>query len=59
MVTGKLDVREAAGELPDEGDDGQDPIEENGPILDNMDEGSYNASQPTDEEIAIESEVTV
>ena len=59
VVTGKLDVREAAGELPDDDDDGQDPIEENGPILDNMNDGSYDASQPTDEEIAIESEVTV
>ncbi len=59
VVTGKLDMREAATRLPDVGDDGQDPIEENGPILDNMDEGSYDASQPTDEEIAIESEVTV
>ena len=59
VVTGKLDVREAAGQLPDEGDDGQDPIEENGPILDNMDDGYYNASQPTEEELAIESEVTV
>ena len=58
VVTGKLDVREAAAQLPDEGDD-QDPIEENGPILDNMNDGSYVASQPTDEEIAIESEVTV
>ena len=59
VVTGKLDVREAAGELPDDDDDGQDPIEEKGPILDNMNDGSYDASQPTDEEIAIESEVTV
>ena len=59
VVTGKLDVRDAAAQLPDEGGDGQDPIEENGSILDNMDEDSYNASQPTDEEIAIESEVTV
>ena len=59
VVTGKLDVREAAAQLPDEDDDGQDPIEENGPILDNMNDGSYDASQPTDEEIAIESEVTV
>ena len=58
VVTGKLDVREAAAQLPDEGDDGQDPIEENGPTLDNMDEDSYNASQPTEEELAIESEVT-
>ena len=59
VVTGKLDVREAAAQLPYEDDDGQDPIEENGPILDNMNDGSYDASQPTDEEIAIESEVTV
>ena len=58
VVTGKLDMREAATQLPDVGDDGQDPIEENGPTLDNMDEGSYNASQPTEEELAIESEVT-
>ena len=59
VVTGKLDMREAATRLPDVGDDGQDPIEENGPILDNMNDGSYDAGQPTDEEIAIESEVTV
>ena len=59
VVTGKLDVREAAGQLPDEGDDGQDPIEENGPILDDVDDGYYDASQPTEEELAIESEVTV
>ena len=58
VVTGKLDVREAAAQSPYEDDDGQDPIEENGPTLDNMDEGSYNASQPTEEELAIESEVT-
>ena len=57
VVTGKLDVREAAAQLPDD-DDGQDPIEENGPIVDNMNDGSYDASQPTEEEIAIESEVT-
>ena len=36
-----------------------DPIEENGSTLDNMDEDSYDASQPTEEELAIESEVTV
>ena len=58
VVTGKLDVREAAAQLPDKGDDGHDPIEEKGPMLDNMDEDSYNASQPTEEELAIESEVT-
>ena len=39
VVTGKLDVREAAGELPDEDDDGQDPIfEESNPLLDGMGE---------------------
>ena len=59
VVTGKLDVREAADQLPDEGDDEEEQREENGPILDNMNDGSYDASQPTDEEIAIESEVTV
>ena len=58
VVTGKLDVREAAAQLPDKGDDGHDPIEEKGPMLDNMNDGSYNASQPTEEELAIESEVT-
>ena len=37
VVTGKLDVREAAAQLPDEADD-QDPIEESGPLADGLDE---------------------
>ncbi len=58
VVTGKLDVRDVAAQLHEEGDDGRDPVVETGPMLDNMDEDSYNASQPTEEELAIESEVT-
>ena len=37
VVTGKLDVREAAARLPDEADD-QDPLYESGPLADGMDE---------------------
>ena len=37
VVTGKLDVREAAAQLPDEPDD-QDQLQENGPLGDGMDE---------------------
>ena len=37
MVTGKLDVREAAARLPDEADH-QDLLEESGPLADGMDE---------------------
>ena len=35
VVTGKLDVREAVAQLPDEADD-QDPLYENGPLGDGM-----------------------
>ena len=52
VVTGKLDVREAAAQLPDETDD-QDPIEESGPPSGGLDEALYDA-----EESAMESEVT-
>ena len=58
VVTGKLDVREAAAQLPDE-DDEADPIDEGAIMLDNMDSGSFDAGQPTEEEFAIESEVRV
>ena len=58
VVTGKLDVRDAAAQLPEEDDEGREPIEENGLILDDVDDGYYDASQPTEEELAIESEVT-
>ena len=57
VVTGKLDVREAAAQLPDEADD-QDPIEENGPLADGLDEVPYDIDESV-EELAIESEVTV
>ena len=56
MVTGKLDVREAAAQLPDEADD-QDPIEESGPLADGLDEALYDIDESV-EELAMESEVT-
>ena len=56
VVTGKLDVREAAAQLPDETDD-QDPIEESGPLADGMDE-ALNDIDESAEELAIESEVS-
>ena len=56
VVTGKLDVREAAAQLPDETDD-QDPIEESGPLADGMDEALYDIDESA-EELAIESEVS-
>ena len=57
MVTGKLDVREAAAQLPDEADD-QNPIEEGSLLTDGIAEGLYNLDE-TVEELAMESEVTV
>ena len=57
MVTGKLDVREAAAHLPDEADD-QDPIEGSSPLTDGIDEDLYDAEESV-EELAMESEVTV
>ena len=56
VVTGKLDVREAAAQLVEE-DDEVDPIDEGAIMLDNMDGGSFDETQPTEEELAIESEV--
>ena len=56
VVTGKLDVRAAAAQLPDEADD-QDPIEESGPLADGLDEVLYDIDESV-EELAIESEVT-
>ena len=49
VVTGKLDVREAAAQLPDE-----DPMEEDGPLVNGFDEGGQDA----EEEPAIAEEVT-
>ena len=57
VVTGKLDVREAAAQLPDEADD-QDPIEESGPLADGLDEVLYDIDESV-EELAVESEVRV
>ncbi len=53
VVTGKLDVREAAARLPDEPDH-QGPIEEDRSMADGLDEGIYDA----EEEPAIAEEVT-
>ena len=50
VVTGKLDVREVVARLPDE-----DPIEEDGPLADDMDQEIYDA----EEEPAIEEEVRI
>ena len=55
-VTGKLDVRDVAAQLPDEADD-QDPIEESGPLTDGIDKDLY--PDESVEELAMESEVTV
>ena len=56
VVTGKLDVREAAAQLPDEGED-QDQIEEGDPLAHGMDEALYDIDESA-EELAIESEVS-
>ena len=53
VVTGKLDVRDVAAQLPDEADD-QNPIEESGPLTDGIAEGLYDPDK-----LAMESEVTV
>ena len=53
VVTGKLDVREAAEQLPDEADS-QGPIEEDRSMANGLDEAIYD----TEEEPAIAEEVT-
>ena len=58
VVTGKLDVREAAAQLPKESVE-EGLIDEDGLILDNMDECSSDGSQPLEEGQAMEREVTV
>ena len=55
VVTGKLDVREAAAQLPEEGDE-DIPIDGDGLILDNVGDNHYDAMYPEDE-LEIESEV--
>ena len=44
VVTGKLDVREAAAQLPDEADH-QGPVEEGSPMADRLGEGIYDAEE--------------
>ena len=55
VVTGKLDVRATAAQLPD---DEVDPRDEDDPILDSTDDGTTGESPPVDEGSARESEVT-
>ena len=57
VVTGKLDVRDAAAQLPDEADE-EGPIDRDGLVLDNMDDGSSDVSKLLEEEQTIEREVT-
>ena len=54
VVTGKLDVREAAAQLPEEGD-GEEPIDGDGLMADNTDEEIYDA----EEDPAIAEEVRI
>ena len=56
VVTGKLDVREAAAQLPDEADD-QDPIGESGPLADGLPGDLYDIDESV-EDSATEEEVT-
>ena len=58
VVTGKLDVREAAANLP-EGAGEAESIDEEAMRPDSMDGDPFEESQPTEEEIEIEREVTV
>ena len=57
VVTGKLDVREAAEQLPNETDD-RDPIDESGPLAENID-GSVRDANEAVGELATAGEVTV
>ena len=57
VVTGKLDVREAAADLPDENDEAE-PIAESVQQIHGLDEDLYDADN-LEEKSAIESEVTV
>ena len=57
VVTGKLDVREAAALLPDEADD-EESMDEGGPLADSVAEDLYDRDESV-EGLAMESEVTV
>ena len=56
VVTGKLDVREAAAHLPDETDD-QDPIRQNGPLADGLPGDLYDIDESVEDSV-VEQEVT-
>ena len=56
VVTGKLDVREAAEQLPNETDD-RDPIDESGPLAENID-GSVRVTNEAVGDLATAGEVT-
>ena len=56
VVTGKLDVREAAAQLPKQGE--AEPMDGNGGILDYTDGGAFDEDMPAEGETAMESEVT-
>ena len=56
VVTGKLDVREAAEQLPDEDDD-QDLIEESGPLANGLPTDLYDIDESAEDSI-MEEEVT-
>ena len=56
VVTGKLDVREAAAQLPDEADD-QDPIGETAPLVDGLPGDLYDIDESVENSV-MEEEVT-
>ena len=55
VVTGKLDVREAAAQLPAEAGE-EEPIDESSPFADDVDGNPYDANEPV-EELTLGSEV--
>ena len=57
LMAGKLDVREAAAQLPKEAGESE-PIDESSPFADDMDDNPHDADEAV-KEPAVESEVTV
>ena len=57
VVTGKLDVRGVAAQLSEEAED-DEPIDEDGRMPDNEDDGPFDVNGTLEEELASESEVT-
>ena len=56
VVTGKLDVRQAAARLPGEGDD-EDPIGDGTPSADDLPSDLYDIDEPVEDSV-VEEEVT-